>query len=62
MDPTLTTAYYNLAVAEEYMGKTAGAIEHYKKYIELNPMTPKLDEVRQKVATLEGETGAEGDD
>ena len=57
LDSTITTVYYNLAVAEEFIGKTGEAIAHYEKYIELNPMAPRLDEVKQRVATLKGAAG-----
>ncbi len=60
LDSKMATAYYNLAVAEELLGKAKMALEHYKKYVELNPMAPRLDEVKQKIATLEAQTGAKG--
>jgi tetratricopeptide (TPR) repeat protein len=54
LQPNIPTAYFNLAITEEFLGKTGLAIEHYKKYIALNPMAPRLDEVKQRIATLEG--------
>jgi tetratricopeptide (TPR) repeat protein len=60
LDSKMVAAHYNLAVAEELLGQPKIALEHYKKYVELNPMAPKLDEVKQKIATLEAQAGAEG--
>ena len=57
LQPNAPTPYFNLAVAEEYLGKKGLAIEHYKKYIALDPMAPQLDEVKQRIATLEGNMG-----
>lgn len=54
VDGNMATAYYNLAVTEEYLGQPQAALANYKKYIELNPMAPKLDEVKQRISTLEG--------
>lgn len=58
LDSTLTMPYYNLAVAEELLGRTDAAIEYYTKYIELNPMTSKLELVKQRIAELEEKTEA----
>lgn len=54
LDPTLTMSYYNLAMTEDVLGKTDDAIEHYNRYIELNPMSPRLEPVKQRIAELEG--------
>ncbi len=59
LDPMNATVYYNLAVAEERLGNTAMAIEHYKKYMDLNPVAPRLDEVKENVAALEQKTATE---
>jgi tetratricopeptide (TPR) repeat protein len=58
LEPAIETAYYNLAFAEENLGRTEMAIEHYRKYVELNPMAPRINEVEQKIATLEEQVGA----
>jgi tetratricopeptide (TPR) repeat protein len=54
LDKNMATAYYNLAVTQEYLGQSHAALANYKKYVELNPMAPKLDEVKQRIGTLEG--------
>jgi tetratricopeptide (TPR) repeat protein len=58
LDPTHAMAYYNLAVAEDILEKNADAVGHYKKYLELNPMTTRLDVVKQRIAELEEKAGA----
>lgn len=55
LDPQSDAACYNLAVAEEFLGNIDNALEYYKKYIDLNPASSKLEEVKQRIATLEGE-------
>ncbi|RJP21810.1 MAG: tetratricopeptide repeat protein [Candidatus Abyssobacteria bacterium SURF_5] len=57
IDPNMATAYYNLAVAQELLGKPESAVQNYKKYIELNPMAPKLEDVKQRITNLEDSTG-----
>jgi tetratricopeptide (TPR) repeat protein len=57
LDPNMPAVYYNLAIAEESLGKTTMAVEHYKKYIELYPMAPALEEIKQRIAILEGNAG-----
>ncbi len=52
LDPTHAMAYYNLAIAEDILEKTADALGHYKKYLELNPMTTHLDVVKKRIAEL----------
>ncbi|MBI5116736.1 tetratricopeptide repeat protein [Candidatus Poribacteria bacterium] len=55
LDSKMVMAYYNLAVAEDFFGQPKKALEHYKKYIELNPAAPKLDAIKERIATLEQE-------
>ena len=57
LDPMQATPYYNLAVIEDILEKTDAAIEHYNKYIELNPMAPKLESVKQRIAELKEKAG-----
>ena len=52
LDPTNAMVYYNLAAAEDILEETAAAMAHYEKYLELNPMTTRLDEVKQRIAEL----------
>lgn len=52
-DPTLVSGYYNLALAEDYLGRQKMALEHYKKYLDLNPMAPKNEEVKERIVELE---------
>jgi tetratricopeptide (TPR) repeat protein len=58
LDPTLSIAYFNLAVAEDMLGKTDEALELYTKYIDLVPMTPKLNLVRQRIKELKEKDGS----
>jgi tetratricopeptide (TPR) repeat protein len=53
LDGNAATAYYNLAVTQEYLGRPEAALENYRKYVEMNPMAPKLDEVKQRITNLE---------
>jgi tetratricopeptide (TPR) repeat protein len=53
LDANMATAYYNLAVVQEYLGQPQAAVENYKKYVELNPMAPKLEEVKERIDILE---------
>jgi tetratricopeptide (TPR) repeat protein len=55
LDSKMVTAYYNLGVAEDLSGEPQKALDHYKKYIELNPTAPKLDAIKQRIATIEQE-------
>lgn len=59
LEPNMPAAYYNLAVAEESLGKAAMAAEHYRKYIKLNPVSPMVEQIEQRIAVLEGETATE---
>ena len=59
LDPTLSIAYYNLAVVEDLLGNADNAIELYSKYIELVPMTPKLNVVKQRIEELKEAVGSE---
>jgi tetratricopeptide (TPR) repeat protein len=58
-DPTLSIAYYNLAIVEDMLGNKTDALELYAKYIELVPMTPKAAEVKQRIAELKESESAE---
>ena len=53
-DPDNADAHYNLAVtSDDYLGDYRTAIEHYKKFLELNPKTNLLKKIQQKVLDLE---------
>jgi tetratricopeptide (TPR) repeat protein len=58
LDKNMATAYYNLAVAEECLGQPKAAVKHYQKYVELNPMAPKLEEIKQRIGALEASASA----
>lgn len=60
LDGNMATAYYNLAVVQELLGQPQAAVENYKKYVELNPMAPKLDEVKERIDSLESGSVKQG--
>jgi protein O-GlcNAc transferase len=60
LDGNMATAYYNLAVVQECLGQPEAAVENYKKYVELNPMAPKLEEVKERIDSLQSKEVKQG--
>lgn len=54
LNPNDADAHYNLAIIyDEYKKNPKRAVEHYKKYLQLNPDTPDIDEVKEWIERLE---------
>lgn len=54
LNPDDADTHYNLGIIYDDWQKNRGAaVEHYKKYLELKPEAPDMDEVKEWIARLE---------
>jgi Tfp pilus assembly protein PilF len=52
LDPKSSAALLGLAQSEQKLGKTKEAVQHYEKYLALNPTGPDSEKVKKVLAQL----------
>ena len=57
IDPEFAACHYNLASVFKIFGDVENAIYHYRRYIELEPDSPKRADIEETIAAWEAERG-----